>query len=109
MNRGDIVIAAVKGAFSGKPRPMVVVQSNLLNDRHPSVILALITSDVDELGWFRVPLSPTAENGLREESEIMADKLVSLRTTSVQRVIGRVDAESLARLDQILLMVLGLA
>jgi len=41
MKRGDVVICAVD---YGKPRPAVVVQSDLFNDLHSSVVVCLITS-----------------------------------------------------------------
>jgi mRNA-degrading endonuclease toxin of MazEF toxin-antitoxin module len=36
VNRGAIVVVAAKGASTGKPRPALVVQSDLFNPTHHS-------------------------------------------------------------------------
>jgi mRNA interferase MazF len=36
VKRGDVVTVAVQGDY-GKPRPAVVVQSDLFNETHPSI------------------------------------------------------------------------
>ena len=43
MNRGDIVICVLKGDY-GKPRPAVVIQSDLFNLTHTSITICPITS-----------------------------------------------------------------
>lgn len=45
MKRGDIVLAVAAGDY-GKPRPALVVQSDLFNDTHASVLVCLMTSDL---------------------------------------------------------------
>ncbi|HYD69121.1 type II toxin-antitoxin system PemK/MazF family toxin [Azospirillum sp.] len=109
MNRGDVVVAAAKGAFSGKPRPAVVIQTDLLNPTHPSLILAPITTDLRDLPGFRIRVPPSEENGLREVSEIMIDKPLTVPRANVQQRIGRIDAETLGKLNRALMIVLGLA
>ena len=48
MTRGDIVVFATKGAYSGKPRPALVVQSDAFNDTHASLTVNL-QSDHDSI------------------------------------------------------------
>jgi mRNA interferase MazF len=45
LKRGTIVVVAARGAYTGKPRPALVVQSELFNPTHSSVTLCPITSD----------------------------------------------------------------
>ena len=45
MTRGDIVVVATKGAYSGKPRPALVVQADMFNETHSSLTVCPITSD----------------------------------------------------------------
>ncbi|HEV3076187.1 MAG TPA: type II toxin-antitoxin system PemK/MazF family toxin, partial [Thermoanaerobaculia bacterium] len=45
MRRGSIVVVAAKGPYTGKPRPALVVQSDLFNPTHSSVTICPITSD----------------------------------------------------------------
>ncbi len=39
MKRGSIVVVAARGAYTGKPRPALVVQSDLFNPTHASVTI----------------------------------------------------------------------
>ncbi|OAI49666.1 hypothetical protein AYO45_06895, partial [Gammaproteobacteria bacterium SCGC AG-212-F23] len=77
LERGDIVVCALSGDF-GKPRPAVVVQSNLFNSTHPSVTLCPITTHIVEAPLFRLMLIPSAKNGLKQSSQIMVDKITTL-------------------------------
>ena len=43
MKRGDVITVALQGDF-GKPRPALVIQSDLFQD-HPSITLLPITSE----------------------------------------------------------------
>jgi len=108
VKRGDVVVAAAKGAFSGKPRPAVVIQTDLLNPGHQTLILAPITKELRDLPGFRIPVQPDAENGLRETSEIMVDKPMTVPRDKVQQRIGRLDADTLGKLNRALIVVMGL-
>lgn len=58
---------------------------------------------------FRVVVEPTAENGLRQRSEVMVEKLAGVARSRLREVIGRLDRASLQAIDRILLLVLGFA
>jgi PemK-like, MazF-like toxin of type II toxin-antitoxin system len=45
VKRGAIVVVAAKGAYTGKPRPALILQSDLFNPTHQSVTICPITSD----------------------------------------------------------------
>ena len=107
MKRGDIVIVVAPGDF-GKPRPAVVVQSDLFNDTHSSIVVCLLTTDVVDAPLFRVTVEPTRENGLRERSQIMVDKIVALRRDRIDRRAGALDAGTLLRVNRFLAFWLGL-
>lgn len=109
MRRGDIVLTALPGDY-GKPRPAVVVQSNWLNQSDcSSVVVCPMTSFESDLSRIRIVLAPTAENGLSARSEVMVEKLAAVPVRRLRRVIGRLDAEHMRRLDRALLLVLGFA
>lgn len=74
MRRGSIVTVAVQGDF-GKPRPALVIQSDVFNDIHATVTVALISSDLVQAPIFRLNIVPDAENGLNRESQIQIDIL----------------------------------
>lgn len=66
------MIVAIPGSH-GKPRPALVVQSDLFSEL-PSVTLLPITSDLRQVTTFRLMLQPNTTNGLRKQSQIMVDK-----------------------------------
>ena len=58
MKRGDIVVVAARGVYTGKPRPALIVQSDLFNDTHSSLTICPMTSEVIDAPLFRVALPP---------------------------------------------------
>ena len=88
MNRGDIVVVATKGAYTGKPRPAVVVQADLFNQVHASLTLCPITSECIDAPLFRVPLPPGARTGLVAASQVMVDKIVSVPRQAIGGTVG---------------------
>ena len=107
MKRGEIVVVVIPG--DGKPRPAVVVQSDIFNENPASVIVCPLTTELLDAPVFRIPVTPGAESGLRERSEIMIDKIVSVRPHRLRDTIGRVDGDTLRRIDTALAVFLGLA
>lgn len=108
MTRGDVVLVTAPGDY-GKPRPAVIVQSDLFNETHASVVVCLMTSDLQDAPLFRVSIAPSEENGLRQTSQVMVDKLVALRRTRIVRRIGRLDEDALVGLTRSLALFLGIA
>jgi mRNA interferase MazF len=95
VRRGDIVVVTARGAYTGKPRPALVVQSDLFNDTHASVTICPITSDVIDASLFRITLPPGERTGLTQPSQVMTDKVVSVPRDAVSRAIGHCDTEEL--------------
>lgn len=94
MKRGAIVVVAAKGAYTGKPRPALVLQSDLFNATHGSVTICPITSDCIDAPLFRIALPPGDRTGLRAPSQVMVDKIVSVPRLAVTSEIGAcVEAE----------------
>lgn len=88
MKRGAIVIVAARGAYTGKPRPALVVQSDLFNPTHASVTLCPITSDVVDAPLFRITLPPGRRTGLRQVSQAMIDKIVGVPRSAIAEEVG---------------------
>jgi mRNA interferase MazF len=106
--RGDLVIVAASGAYTGKPRPAVVVQS----DRLPpldSVLVALITSEIVDAPLYRLTIEPGAATGIARTSQVMVDKIIALPRDRCGQAIGRLDDAALIVLNRMLSTVLGLA
>jgi mRNA interferase MazF len=102
VKRGAIVVVAAKGAYTGKPRPALVVQSDLFNPTHQSVTICPITSDVVDAPLFRIPLPPGERTGLRTASQIMVDKIVSVPRSAITAEIGHCADEELGAAEDAL-------
>ena len=102
MKRGDVVRVAVRGPYSGKPRPALVVQSDLFNPTHASVTLCLITSNLRDAPLFRPTIAPAGRNGLTKPSQIMVDKIFSAPRESIGEPIGTVDETTMTQVGEAL-------
>jgi mRNA interferase MazF len=107
MRRGDLVTVAAPGDF-GKPRPALVVQSDLFEEL-PSVTLCLVTSALRNAPIFRITVDPSPENGLQRISQIQVDKTLTVARERVGRIIGRLDDATLLKVNRSLAVFLGIA
>ncbi|MBX6747673.1 MAG: type II toxin-antitoxin system PemK/MazF family toxin [Acetobacteraceae bacterium] len=110
MRRGDVVLVADRGGgdYAGKPRPAVVIQSDLY-DQTLSVVVCPVTSVPKDAGLLRVPLLPSDSLALRAPSWVMVDKLTSIRRDRVGGVIGRISDDEAVALNRSLAVFLGFA
>ncbi len=94
------------GTEPGKTRPVVVVQTDLLNDQHPSTIVCPLTTQIHpESNVLRVHLR-VEEGGLTEKSDIMVDQLRAIDNRRFIRrlgMIGRLNQRKLAENIRIIL------
>ncbi len=66
------------GTEPGKIRPVVVVQTNLLNDEHPSTIICPVTINIQpRTSILRIHLKK-GEAGLKKNSDIIVDQIRSI-------------------------------
>ncbi|MEO8182523.1 MAG: type II toxin-antitoxin system PemK/MazF family toxin [Deltaproteobacteria bacterium] len=106
MKRGDFVVVALQGDY-GKPRPALIVQSDLF-DEHSSLTIAPVTSTIADAPLFRVTIEPTAANGLRAVSQIMVDKLTTVRRERVAQTLGSLPDDAMLRVNRALVLWLGI-
>lgn len=102
--RGDLVTVSLQGDYD-KPRPALVIQSDLLTDLE-NVVLCPVTSDLRH-AVFRVTVEPNPANGLHALSQVMVDKLSMLPRTKISEPFGRLDADRMKAIDRALLLVIG--
>lgn len=100
MRRGAIVVVAAKGAYTGKPRPALVIQSDLFNPTHQSVTICPITSDCVDAPLFRIPLPPGERTGLEAASQVMIDKVVSVPRSAIAAKVGRCDESEMEAAEE---------
>lgn len=107
MKRGDVVVVAGGSGYTGKPRPAVILQSDVFHDL-ASVVVAPITSVDSGTPLLRVPVEPDGLNGLRQPSFVMVDKITSVRRDKIGQRVGIVAPAVLARVGQALQYFLAL-
>ncbi|HEY5266505.1 MAG TPA: type II toxin-antitoxin system PemK/MazF family toxin [Acidimicrobiales bacterium] len=107
MRRGEIWTAAGGPAYLSKPRPVVVVQDDRF-DATDSVTVCAFTTDPTEAPLFRLPIDPTATNGLSEPCSLMVDKITTVRRSNLGRIVGQLSREDQVRLDRAVAVFLGL-
>jgi mRNA interferase MazF len=105
--RGNLVTVALQGDY-GKPRPAVVIQSDLF-DEHPSVTVLPLTSELRDTPLFRITVEPSADNGLRQRSQIMIDKIYTVPRAKLGNVLGKLADDEQVAVNRSLMLFLGLA
>lgn len=97
------------GTEAGKTRPVLVVQTNLLNQiPHPSTIVCPITTNVKSgAEILRVHLKK-GEGGVTRNSDIMLDQLRAIDNARLTQKIGDLPAELIEKVKENLAIVLDL-
>lgn len=108
MRRGEIWTVAGGPEYTGKPRPVVIVQDDRF-DATASATICAFTTDATPAPLFRLVIEPTSQNGLKTVSYLMADKITTVPKTKLGVHIGRLDDENVVRLNRAVMVFLGLA
>lgn len=108
MRRGDIYTAAARGVYSGKPRPVVIVQDDRF-DATASITVCPLTTNPIDAPLFRVPIEPSEPNGLGERSFLMVDKVTTMPRGNLREHLGRLGDNNVVQLNRALIVFFGLA
>ncbi len=108
MKRGDIWTVAGGEGYAGKPRPVVIVQDDSF-DATDSITICALTTDETDAPLFRLTVQPNERNGLRAACRLMADTITTVPKAKVGARVGRLADEDILRLNQAVLVFLGLA
>lgn len=92
----------------GKPRPALVIQSDLFSD-HPSVTVLPLTSELRAAPLFRLRVAPSEGNGLRAVSDVMVDKPMTVARERIGATFGRLDADAQKAVDRLFAVFFGIA
>lgn len=108
MRRGDVYTAAARGAYTGKPRPLIIVQDDRF-DATTSVTVCPLTTNPVEAPLTRVAVEPSPLNGLDQPSWLMVDKVTTMPRVGLREQLGRLPDADVLRLNRALIVFLGLA
>ena len=107
MRRGEVWTVAGGTDYTGKPRPAVIVQDDRFDT--DSVTICPFTTDPTEAPLFRLSITPSPTNGLHEASQLMVDKLTTVRRSRLGDQLGVLDDSDIVRLNRAMVVVLGIA
>lgn len=107
MKRGEIWTVA-GGVYATKPRPALIIQDDLFDATDSITVLPFSTTALDA-PLLRLPVPSSEVTGLRLDSQLMIDKITTVRRSNVQERIGRLTSQQLVDVERALLALLGLA
>lgn len=108
MRRGEIWTQSGGPGYAGKPRPALILQSDLLVETD-SVITCLFTSHKNDEIPSRITFVPNTNNGLRESCDLMIEKITAVPRSKLGQRLGFVATEDMDRVEDAMLLVLGFA
>ncbi|HYG29866.1 MAG TPA: type II toxin-antitoxin system PemK/MazF family toxin [Allosphingosinicella sp.] len=108
MKRGEIWTAAGGGDYAGKPRPVLIVQDDAFAETASVTVCLLTTHEVDA-SLVRIRIAPSANNGLREVSFAMADKITTVARSRLGEHLGALTPAAMAPVSRAIMVFLGLA
>ncbi|MFN7261394.1 MAG: type II toxin-antitoxin system PemK/MazF family toxin [Cyclobacteriaceae bacterium] len=96
------------GTEAGKIRPVIVVQTDLVNKEHPSTVICPITTNVKpDSEILRVHLKKS-KFGLKEDCDIMIDQVRAIDNKRLVKKVGEVDSDIADKVRENLKIVLDL-
>lgn len=107
MRRGEVWWVA-GGVYASKPRPAVVIQDDRF-DGTDSVTVCPLTTTATEAPLLRLTVSRDDANGLESDSQLMIDKVTTVRRSHLIRLAGKLSPKQLVEVERLLLVFLGLA
>jgi mRNA interferase MazF len=108
VRRGEIYTAAARGAYTGKPRLVVVLQDDRF-DATASITVCPFTTNSVAAPLLRLPIDPSEQNGLDQPSQLMVDKVTTVPRSSLGERLGRLRDDETVALNRSLIVFLGLA
>ena len=109
--RGDIYLTRFDptlGAEIQKTRPALILQNDVANRYSPITIVAAITSRPRDRDRPTNILVGTPEGGLTSDSTVLLNQIRSVDTQRLIRRLGTLTSDTMRRVDQALMISLGL-
>ena len=107
LKRGDLVIVSAPGSY-GKPRPSVIIQSDLYAGNGSLAVLLMTTKLHPESSLIRYNILPTPANGLNEATDVMIDKLFTVPRNRMGKRIGKLTSTQMTEITAELAVFLGM-
>ena len=109
--RGDIYLVNLDptvGAEIQKTRPALIIQNDIGNLYSPITIVAAMSTKFDVPAYPTEVIVEATDSGLSQRSAIVLNQIRSVDRRRLVKLIGRLNAESMDRVDRALQISLGL-
>jgi mRNA interferase MazF len=109
--RGEVYLVSFDptlGAEIRKTRPALILQNDIANRTSPITIVAAITSQFEEPLYPTEVLVKAPEGGLAVDSVVLLNQIRSIDTQRLVRRLGKLNPETMRRVDRALILSLGL-
>ncbi len=106
MTSGEIWTVAGGEDYAGKPAPARHRDDRF--DATESITICAFTTDPTP-PLFRLIVEPNQRNGLLSTCRVVVDKIIAVPKSKVGRRVGRLDDEDIVRLNQAIMVFLGMA
>jgi mRNA interferase MazF len=94
------------GTEPGKKRPVVVIQTNLLNDIHPSTLICPVTSKV--ISDARILRVHMKKGQIDKPSDILVDQIRAIDNKRLIKKLGKLTKEQISLLSENIRIVLDI-
>jgi len=111
VKKGDIFFAdlsPVIGSEQGGVRPVIVIQNDVGNKYSPTVIVAAITSQINKAKLPTHVEIKAGDHGLNKDSVILLEQLRTVDKRRLKERIGRMEAEAMKKVNEALVISLGI-
>ncbi|TXK20960.1 type II toxin-antitoxin system PemK/MazF family toxin [Pontibacter qinzhouensis] len=96
------------GTETGKVRPVVIIQTDLLNKSHPSTVVCPVTTNVQpESHILRIHLKRGTAN-LKEDCDVMIDQIRAIDNSRLVHKIGQLDDSTRRKIKENIKIILDL-
>jgi mRNA interferase MazF len=110
LKRGEIWLADLnptRGSEQGGTRPVILFQNNLISEFSSTIIVIPLTSNLRRASLPTCLLISAGEGGLDRDSVALCYQLRVIDRVRLQKRLGQLTGETLARLEDIVLLTLG--
>src|SRR5260363_141571 len=97
-----------KGDYGSKPRPAIIIQSDIFNELKSISVLPL-TSHIEDAPVFRVVIEPDKSNGISKLSQAMVDKIMPVRKEKISGIIGKINRKLMIKIESAIAIFYGIA
>ena len=95
-----------KGTEPGKTRPVVIIQTDLLNDEHLSTLVCPVTTNINpEIEILRVNLN---KSQLDKPSDVLVDQIRAIDNRRLIKKLGSLTKDQIVKLKENIKIVLDL-